>query len=107
MKFADLDEDCVFLILENLDLENMLNMAQVNENFSKVAADGFRREYSHSFEAIRSILLWINDKFATCQLKSFIKRRKNANNANVLDKWDALFNSIGWLHNSFLYFYLT
>lgn len=45
--FSDMNEDCVFLILEQLDCGDLLSVAQIDENFSTLAADVFLREYSH------------------------------------------------------------
>lgn len=38
--------DCLFLILERLDFVDLLSMAQINEQFSTLAADVYRRLYS-------------------------------------------------------------
>lgn len=46
-KFTDLNADCTFLILEHLKFADLLNVAEVNAQFSMVAADVFRLKYSH------------------------------------------------------------
>lgn len=46
-KFTDLNVDCAFLILQQLDFDNLLNVAQVNQHLSALAAAIFRRKYSH------------------------------------------------------------
>lgn len=46
-KFIDLSLECVFLILENLDFGDLLNVAQINDEFSMLAADVYRRKHSH------------------------------------------------------------
>lgn len=51
-----MNEDCVFLILENLNCGDLLNVAQIDDKFSKVAADVFRCKYSH-FQIV------VNDMF--------------------------------------------
>ena len=49
MNFDNLNEDCVFLILENLNCADLLSMAQINNKFSTLAANVYRRKFSHSF----------------------------------------------------------
>lgn len=57
MKFIDLIDDCVFLILEHLDYGDLLNVAQINGQFSKLAPNVFLRKYSH-------LQVVINDMFS-------------------------------------------
>lgn len=42
-----MNEDCLFLIVERLDFDDLLNVAQIHKKFSMVAADSFHRQYSH------------------------------------------------------------
>ena len=42
-----MNSDCLFIIFEHLDLTGLLNMARITDQFSMIAADVFRREYSH------------------------------------------------------------
>lgn len=46
MNFGDLDWDCVFHIFEYLDLGDLLNVAQINDQFNKLAVEEFRHKYS-------------------------------------------------------------
>lgn len=46
IKFDDLNGDCVTLILEKMDFEDLLNMAQVNQSMHFFAIDVFRRKFS-------------------------------------------------------------
>ena len=39
--------DCLFLIFEHFNFGDLLNAAQINDEFSSAAADLFRRDYSH------------------------------------------------------------
>lgn len=43
----NLNVDCVILIVEHLEFAELLNVAQVNEQFSSVAAYVFHHKYSH------------------------------------------------------------
>lgn len=45
--FDDLDWDCVYLILNELDFDDLANAAQVNKKLSMFAADLFRLKYLH------------------------------------------------------------
>lgn len=60
-QFTDLNEDCLFLILERLDLGDSLSAAQINGEISTVAADVFRYKYSH-FEVMLSNDIPFSDK---------------------------------------------
>ena len=53
--FTDLNDDCVFLILEQLNFDDLLNMAQINGKFSTLTADEFRRKYSRLQIVIRDV----------------------------------------------------
>lgn len=46
-KLTDLDRDCVLLIFDLLAFDDLLHLAQINEKFSPLAADVYRRKYSH------------------------------------------------------------
>lgn len=55
MKFIDLNVDCLLLILERLDFAELLNVAEINDEFSTLAADVFRRQYSQFQIVIREV----------------------------------------------------
>lgn len=42
-----MNEDCVFLILEHLDFGDLMNVAQISDDFSMIAADLYRYKFSH------------------------------------------------------------
>ena len=42
-----MNDDCVFLILERLEFVDLLNMAEINDQFSMLAAVVFRRKFSY------------------------------------------------------------
>lgn len=44
-KFADLNDDCKLLILEELDFPSLINMAEANPHFFHLAADVYRRKF--------------------------------------------------------------
>lgn len=51
--FTDLPEDVHFLIIENLDINDLLSLAETNNLFSSLAADAFKRKYSDTFVEFR------------------------------------------------------
>lgn len=52
-RFIDLNEDCILLILEQSNFPVLLNVAQVNEQFSMLSADVFQRTKSHLLMVFR------------------------------------------------------
>lgn len=46
IKLNDLNTECLFLILENLSIVDLINLSQVNRRFSVLAVDVFRRQFS-------------------------------------------------------------
>lgn len=46
IKFDDLNGDCIIHIIENLNLKDLISMAQVNSNIYYLAIDVFRRKFS-------------------------------------------------------------
>lgn len=46
-KFTDLNEDCFLLILERLDFRSLVNVAEINAEYSALAASVFRCKHSH------------------------------------------------------------
>lgn len=46
IKFDDLNGDCITLIFEKMDFEDLLKMAQVNQSMHHFAIDVFRRKFS-------------------------------------------------------------
>lgn len=52
MEFADLNDDCIFVILENLDVADLLSVAQINVELSALAANVYRRIYSDTLVRI-------------------------------------------------------
>lgn len=56
-----MNDDCVFLILERMDLDDLLNTAQINGKFSTLAADEFRRKYSHLRIVLRELSPFPNE----------------------------------------------
>lgn len=46
IKFNDLNEDCTILILDQLNIGDLLSMAQTNQNLNLLAVDVFRRRFS-------------------------------------------------------------
>lgn len=57
MKITNLNSDCLSLILERLDYDDLVNATKINEKLSSVAADVFRYKYSR-----KSIV--IHDRFS-------------------------------------------
>lgn len=51
MEFTDLNEDCVHLVFERLELADLINTAQINPTFANIASGIFRRNFSN-FEFI-------------------------------------------------------
>lgn len=45
-QFADLNDDCMFLILDQLDFVSLINLAGANQQFSNLASDVYRRKYA-------------------------------------------------------------
>lgn len=45
-KFTDLNDDCINLILVDLNFGDLLSVAQINVKFSALSADVYRRKYS-------------------------------------------------------------
>lgn len=48
-----MDDDCLLLILENLDLSSLLSLVQAHERFRNVGAYVYKREFSQSFEFVQ------------------------------------------------------
>lgn len=47
MSFTGLNDDCVFIILEYLDLDDLTNVAHINGKYFKLAENVYCRKYSH------------------------------------------------------------
>lgn len=45
---TDLNADCIFLIIDHLNLKDLLNVVQINYKFSMLAVAEFRHKYSHA-----------------------------------------------------------
>lgn len=54
LNLADLNEDVQFLILENLDFDDLLSVSETNQYFSSLALVIFRKKYSHKIFEIKS-----------------------------------------------------
>lgn len=51
-----LDDDCLYLIFEHLDLSDLLNTVQVNARFRSIATFEFKRKYSHQRFCVENAL---------------------------------------------------
>lgn len=92
MTFDGLNEDCIIFILEKLDFEDLLSMAQVNENLRVLANDVFRRKFAKKKIVIYNYFLdeepeeelGIIAKALTRLRFKFIEKR-NANPATIIN----------------------
>lgn len=60
-KLTELDTDCLLLILERLHFHELINVAEINEEFAVLAVNVFRRIYSRSQLVIRVKLPFPNN----------------------------------------------
>lgn len=59
--FSELNDDCKLLILEQLDLISLVNMAEVDENLHALAEDVYRRKYSTNSLHFYAEIFWGNN----------------------------------------------
>lgn len=63
-----MDDDCVFLILEHLEFDDLLSVAQINDELSPLAADVYRRKYSHSRIEVGNYFYYSDKRYELIEL---------------------------------------
>lgn len=61
--FLELNDDCKLLILEELDIASLIEMAEINQNIGSLSADVYRRKFSHKGIEIREPF-WLDDSIS-------------------------------------------
>lgn len=70
-KYTDLNADCQLQIFDQLDLPTLLSLAELNSEFSKLAAEIYRRKYRYKSVKIQEN--WFSDEMEIYEFEKTIQ----------------------------------
>lgn len=85
MKLTDLNTDCLYIIFDQLDVNDLMNIVQINSEFQTIATDVFRRKYSnYEIDILGTKFDRYEDAYETVNSRRYIRVRDFQISSNIM-----------------------